>query len=46
MIRRFTPVTTGLLIIIAIVFGYEVFTNAFNSDDKMIHLGAIVPWLF
>jgi rhomboid protease GluP len=46
MIRRFTPVTTGLLIIIAIVFGYEVVTNAFNSDDKMIHLGAIVPWLF
>ncbi len=43
--RRFTPVTTGLLIIIAIVFGYEVSTRAFFSDQAMVDLGAIVPGL-
>ncbi|HEY8134017.1 MAG TPA: rhomboid family intramembrane serine protease [Thermoanaerobaculia bacterium] len=45
MIRRFTPVTTALLIIIAIVFGYEVATRAFFSDQAMVDLGAIVPGL-
>jgi rhomboid protease GluP len=43
MTRRFTPVTSGLLIIIAIVFGYEVATRAFFSDQAMVDLGAIVP---
>lgn len=53
MIRRFTPVTTGLLIIIAIVFayevligGYELFTGASDSNHVLEHLGAIMPWLF
>ena len=43
--KRFTPVTTGLLISIAIVWGYEVLTQAYKSDSAMIHLGAIVPGL-
>lgn len=46
MIRRFTPVTTALLIIITIIFLYEAATGAFLSDQRMIDLGAIVPWLF
>jgi rhomboid protease GluP len=46
MIQRFTPVTTALLVIITIVFGYEAATGAFLSDQRMIELGAIVPWLF
>lgn len=45
MIRRFTPVTTALLIAIAAVFGYEVMTRAFFSDEAMVRLGAIVPGL-
>ena len=43
MIRRFTPVTTALLVIITIVFGYEAATGAFLSDQRMVDLGAIVP---
>ncbi len=43
--RRYTPVTTALLIIITIVFGYEVWTRAFFSDEEMVRLGAIVPGL-
>jgi len=43
--KRFTPVTTGLLAVIAIVFGYEVVTQAYASDTAMIRLGAIVPGL-
>jgi len=42
MMRR-APVTMMLLIIIALVFGFEVMTNAYESDAAMIHLGAIVP---
>ena len=45
MIRRFTPVTTALLAIITIVFGYEVLTNAFASDVALDRMGAIVPGL-
>jgi rhomboid protease GluP len=44
-VRRFTPVTTGLLIVIAMVFAYEVMTGAFLSDQRMVDLGAIVPGL-
>lgn len=44
MMRR-APVTMMLLIIIALVFGFEVMTNAFESDAAMIRLGAIVPGL-
>ncbi len=43
--RRYTPVTSTLLIIITIVFGFEVWTRAFFSDEEMIRLGAIVPGL-
>jgi rhomboid protease GluP len=43
--KRFTPVTTGLLVIIAAVFAYEVMTNAFNSETELRQLGAIVPGL-
>jgi len=41
--KRWTPVTTGLLIAISIIFAYEVWTRAFFSDEAMIQLGAIVP---
>ena len=44
MIRR-SPVTVAILIVIAVVFSFEVLTGAFNSDEKMIQLGAIVPGL-
>jgi rhomboid protease GluP len=40
---RRAPVTMMLLIIIALVFAFEVMTNAFESDAAMIQLGAIVP---
>jgi rhomboid protease GluP len=43
--RRHTPITTTLLIVIGIVFGFEVMTRAFMSDEAMIRLGAIVPGL-
>jgi rhomboid protease GluP len=43
--KRFTPVTTGLLVIIAAVFAYEVMTNAFNNEAALRQLGAIVPGL-
>lgn len=43
--RRYTPVTTTLLILITIVFGFEVATRAFFSDEEMVRLGAIVPGL-
>ncbi len=44
MIRR-APVTMMLLVVIAIVFGFEVMTGAFYSDEAMVRLGAIVPGL-
>jgi len=43
--KRVTPVTTGLLFAIAVVFGYEVLTQAYTSDTAMIRLGAIIPGL-
>ena len=43
--KRFTPVTTGLLVIITAVFGYEMFTNAFNNEVLLTKMGAIVPGL-
>ncbi len=43
--RRHTPVTSTLLVIIAIVFGFEVWTRAFSSDEAMVRFGAIVPGL-
>ena len=46
MIPRLTPVTTALLVIIAIVFFYEAFMGSGMTDARLIDLGAIVPWLF
>jgi rhomboid protease GluP len=43
--KRFTPVTSGLLVAIAIVWIYEWVTRAYMSDEAMIQLGAIVPGL-
>jgi rhomboid protease GluP len=43
--RRKAPVTKALLVIIAIVFAFEVLTHAYDSDDAMIAFGAIVPGL-
>lgn len=44
MMRR-APVTGALLVIICVVFAFEVFTGAFRSDEMMVQLGAIVPGL-
>jgi rhomboid protease GluP len=43
--KRKAPVTMALLIIIAIVFAFEVLTRAYDSDATMIAMGAIVPGL-
>ena len=43
--RRKAPVTMALLVIIAIVFGFEYLTHAYESDDAMVAMGAIVPGL-
>lgn len=38
-----SPVTTALLVLIAIVFVYEWFAGALDNDEMLIRLGAIVP---
>jgi rhomboid protease GluP len=43
--RRKAPVTMALLVIIAIVFGFEYLTRAYESDAAMVAMGAIVPGL-
>lgn len=43
--RRRTPVTWTLLIVITLVFAYEVVTNAWDNDDTLVRMGAIVPGL-
>lgn len=43
--RRKAPVTMALLVIIAIVFAFEVLTRAYDSDEAMVAMGAIVPGL-
>lgn len=43
--KRKAPVTMALLVMIAIVFAFEVLTNAYASDAKMVAMGAIVPGL-
>ncbi len=43
--NRKAPVTTALLVVIAMVFGYEYLTGAYESDAAMIAIGAIVPGL-
>jgi len=43
--KRWTPVTTGLLIVITLVFLYELWTRAWFTDAQLADLGAIVPGL-
>ena len=43
--KKKAPVTYTILAVIAAVFAFEVFTNAFDSDDLMVRMGAIVPHL-
>jgi len=43
--RRKAPVTMALLVIIAIVFAFEYLTHAYESDEAMVSMGAIVPGL-
>lgn len=43
--RRYTPITSALLIIITIVFLIEVATGALISEQRMADMGAIVPGL-
>ena len=43
--KRKAPVTMALLVIIAIVFVLEVLTKAYQSDEMMVAMGAIVPGL-
>ena len=42
---RRAPVTMLLLTLIAAVFAYEVYLNAWNSNEMMVQMGAIVPGL-
>ncbi|HEY6842572.1 MAG TPA: rhomboid family intramembrane serine protease [Thermoanaerobaculia bacterium] len=46
MLPKLTPVTTALLAIITLIFFFEFFTGADQSDARLIQMGAIVPWLF
>ena len=43
--KRKAPVTMALLVVIAIVFALEVLTRAYDSDQTMVAMGAIVPGL-
>ncbi len=43
--KRKAPVTMTLLVLIAIVFAFEVLTHAYDSDEAMVTMGAIVPGL-
>lgn len=43
--KRKAPVTMALLVLIAIVFAFEFLTRAFDSDETMVAMGAIVPGL-
>jgi rhomboid protease GluP len=43
--KRKAPVTMAILVIIAVVFAYEVLINAYASDETMVAMGAIVPGL-
>jgi len=45
MMKGKAPITKTLLVMIAVVFAFEVLTNAYTSDERMIALGAIVPGL-
>jgi rhomboid protease GluP len=39
--KRKAPVTMALLVMIAIVFALEVLTNAYNSGEKLLAMGAL-----
>jgi len=39
--RRKAPVTMTLLVMIAMVFAFEVLTNAYNDGDKLLAMGAL-----
>jgi rhomboid protease GluP len=43
--KRKAPVTMALLVTIAIVFAFEFVTRAYESDQTMVAMGAIVPGL-
>jgi len=43
--KRKAPVTTALLVTIAIVFAFEYVTRAYASNDAIIAMGAIMPGL-
>ena len=43
MIRR-APVTMMLLVVIAIVFAFELMADPSFSEETLIRLGAIMPW--
>ena len=45
MMRR-APVTMMILIVIALVFGFEVFIGALDNEDALVSLGAITPDVF
>ena len=45
MMKGKAPITKTLLIMIAVVFGFEVLTHAYASDEAMVAMGAIVPGL-
>jgi rhomboid protease GluP len=44
-VRRKAPVTKALLILIAIVFVFELLSGALDDDQRLADLGAIVPGL-
>jgi rhomboid protease GluP len=41
--RRRTPVTWMLLIVITIVFAFEALLNAWDNQRVLIHMGALLP---
>jgi len=43
---RKAPVTMTLLAVITAVWAFEVFTRAFDSNEMMVQLGAIIPWRY
>src|SRR5205807_8392119 len=43
LMRRRAPVTFTILVLVAIVFAVEYWTNAVNDDQVLMRLGAILP---
>jgi rhomboid protease GluP len=43
--RRRAPVTTAMLILIAVVFAFEIFDhNAWERPSELVKLGGLIPW--